>query len=88
MIRDGLAGNVKGHLINSTAQVDEGLHPYVSLMEALESIFSSMNYESGLLTVECNTVAIFKSDGQEISTKILISWQELKNRFLSFFVHK
>ena len=30
----------------------------------------------------------FKSDGQEISTKILISWQELKNRFLSFFVHK
>ena len=31
---------------------------------------------------------VFKSDGQEISTKILISWQELKNRFLSFFVHK
>ena len=30
----------------------------------------------------------FKSDGQEISTKILISWQELKNRFLLFFVHK
>ena len=30
----------------------------------------------------------FKSDGLEISTKILISWQELKNRFLSFFVHK
>ena len=29
-----------------------------------------------------------KSDGKEISTKILISWQELKNRFLSFFVHK
>ena len=50
MIRDGLAGNVKGHLINSTAQVDEGLHPYVSLMEALESIFSCMNYESCLLT--------------------------------------
>ena len=60
MIRDGLAGNVKGHLINSTGQVDEGLHPYVSLMEALESIFSCMNYESCLLTVECNTVAIFK----------------------------
>ena len=33
-------------------------------------------------------VKIFKSDGQEISTKILISMQELKNRFLSFFVHK
>ena len=32
--------------------------------------------------------ANLKSDGQEISTKILISWQELKNRFLSFFVHK
>ena len=30
----------------------------------------------------------FKSDGQDISTKILISWQGLKNRFLSFFVHK
>ena len=28
-----------------------------------------------------------KSDGQEKSSKILISWQELKNRFLSFFVH-
>ena len=53
--------NVKGHLINSTAQVDEGLHPYVSLMEALESIFSCKNYESCLLTVECNTVAIFKT---------------------------
>ena len=58
---ESLAGNVKGHLINSTAQVDEGLHPYVSLMEALESTFSCMNYESRLLTVECNTVAIFKT---------------------------
>ena len=29
-----------------------------------------------------------KSDGQEKSTKILISWQELKNEFLSFFVHR
>ena len=29
-----------------------------------------------------------KSAGQEISTKILISWQELKNQFLSFFVHR
>ena len=56
-----MAGNVKGHLINSTAQVDVGLHPYVSLMEALESIFSCMNYESCLLTVECNSVAIFKT---------------------------
>ena len=27
---------------------------------------------------------IFKSDGQENSSKILISRQELKNRFLSF----
>ena len=27
----------------------------------------------------------FMSDGQEIST---IEWQELKNRFPSFFVHK
>ena len=31
---------------------------------------------------------VFKSDGQEKSTKILISWQELKNQFLSFFVHR
>ena len=47
---------------NSTAQVDdEGLHPYVSLMEALESIFPCMNYETCLLTVECNTVAIFQT---------------------------
>ena len=29
-----------------------------------------------------------KSDGQEKSTKILISWQELKNQFLSFSVHR
>ena len=29
-----------------------------------------------------------KSDGQEKSTRILISWQELKNQFLSFFVHR
>ena len=29
-----------------------------------------------------------KSEGQEKSTKILISWQELKNEFLSFFVHR
>ena len=30
----------------------------------------------------------FKSDGQEKSTKILVSWQELKNQFLLFFVHR
>ena len=34
------------------------------------------------------SVASFKSDGQEKSTEILISWQELKNQFLSFFVHR
>ena len=56
-----MAGSVKGHLINSTAQVDEGLHPYVSLMKAVESIFSCMNSESCLLIVECNTVTIFKT---------------------------
>ena len=32
-----------------------------------------------------NISCFFKSDGQEIST---IEWQELKDRFLSFFVHK
>ena len=31
---------------------------------------------------------LFKSDGHGKSTKILISWQELKNQFLSFFVHR
>ena len=31
---------------------------------------------------------LFKSDGQEKSRKISISWRELKNRFLSFFVHR
>ena len=29
----------------------------------------------------------FKSGGQKKSSKILISWQELKNRFLSLLVH-
>ena len=33
-------------------------------------------------------IPVVKSDGQEKSTKILISWQELKNEFLSFFVHR
>ena len=33
-------------------------------------------------------LTVVKSDGQEKSTKILISWQELKNEFLSFFVHR
>ena len=31
---------------------------------------------------------VLLSDGQEKSSKILISQQELKNRFLSFFVHR
>ena len=35
-----------------------------------------------------NAPTIIKSDGQEKSTKILISWQELKNQFLSFFVNR
>ena len=29
---------------------------------------------------------VFKSDGQEKLTKILILWQELKNQFFSFYV--
>ena len=37
---------------------------------------------------EKNKNLLFKSDGQEKSTKILISWQELKNQFLLFFVHR
>ena len=40
---------------------------------------------SSLLTERSS---IIKSDGQEKSTKILISWQELKNQFLAFFVHR
>ena len=33
-------------------------------------------------------ISRLKSAGQEKSTKILISWQEFKNQFLSFFVHR
>ena len=33
------------------------------------------------------SVGWVKSDCQEKSTKILISWKELKNQFLSFFVY-
>ena len=29
-----------------------------------------------------------KGDGQDKSTKLLISWQELTNLFLSFFVQR
>ena len=58
---ESLAGNVKGHLMNSTTQADEGLQPYVSLMAALECMLSCLKYESCLLTVECNIVAIFKT---------------------------
>ena len=50
---------------------------------------------SGLVYIAGGSIKTFspisemvKSDGQEKSTKILISWQELKNQFLSFFVHR
>ena len=33
-------------------------------------------------------LSVFMNDGQEKSSKILISSQELKNQFLSFFVHR
>ena len=33
-------------------------------------------------------VTSFQSDSQKKSTHIFISWQELKNKFLSFFVHR
>ena len=46
-------------------------------------------WNSQPLTIRTSSIlAIFKSDGREKSTKILISWQELKNQFLSFFVHR
>ena len=35
-----------------------------------------------------NYVPQIKSDGQQKSTKLLISWQELKNEFRSLFVHR
>ena len=42
-----------------------------------------------ILETDLHTLPLrFKSDGQEKSTKILISWEELKNQFLSFFVHR
>ena len=31
---------------------------------------------------------MFKNTGKKKSTKLLISWQDLKNQFLSFFVHR
>ena len=43
----------------------------------LQDTMSNMRYYLG-----------FKSDGQEKSTKILISWKGLKNKFLFFFVHR
>ena len=41
--------------MSGTTQADKGLRPYVSTMEALESILSCLNYKSCLLKVECNT---------------------------------
>ena len=41
-----------------------------------------------ILTWTTSGIERVKSDGQEKSTKILISWQELKNQFISFFVHR
>ena len=38
----------------------------------------------GAMTEKALKPYVVKSDGQEKSTKILISWQELKNQFLSF----
>ena len=51
-----------------------------NLFKTLKSYFYDF-----VVHVPLNT---FKSDGQEKSTKILISWQELKNQFLSFFVYR
>ena len=42
------------------------------------------NQETMETRLRC-VVLTFQSDGQEKPTKILISWQELKNQFLSFF---
>ena len=51
------------------------------------SSFISFCFSSSLLFFVVIVVlfCLVKSDGQQIST---IEWQELKNRFPSFFVHK
>ena len=46
------------------------------------------NKLGGILDIFCDYLNVLNSDGQEKSTKILISRQELKNQFLSFFVHR
>ena len=46
------------------------------------------NKLGGILDIFCGYLNVLKSDGQEKSTKILISWQELKNKFLPFFFHR
>ena len=50
------------------------------------SFFLFFFFSSLLLLVDIVVLfCLVKSNGQEIST---IEWQELKNRFPSFFVHK
>ena len=55
-----------------------------NLKTSLET-FGILYLKAWLLRVR-NSLFGIKSDGQEKSTKILISWQELKNQFLLFFV--
>ena len=46
------------------------------------------NKLGGILDIFCDYLNVLNSDGQGKSTKILISRQELKNKFLSFFAHR
>ena len=56
--------------------------------DALYSHFRENNKKNCAYDEPENHTSELKSDGQEKSTKILISWQELKNQFLLLFVHR
>ena len=64
--------NVNGE---TTKKVGEEWYKHLGMMELDREKENDMN-------------DTLKSDGQEKSAKILISWHELKNQFLSFFVHR
>ena len=76
---ESLAGNVKAHLMNSTAQTDEYLQPHVSFMEALASIFSCINYESSFPDNCILAASIVVKDGD---TKLYLSMRDDKLQHL------
>ena len=62
---------------------------HVTCKESFSLVFVQILPLEGLsFAVFLKSTPVFKGDGQEKSSKISISWQELKNRFLSFVVHR